>query len=143
MLGWSAPLPLPQLGQSSSILFGEFHHHVLNSEELLCQIEMLRSLHTASHLIQSLTLSLTICQAQKDLWNKLMGQTLKYKVKMTQKQLTILLLNKLKQNCLSTLGINKYLKFEKMTRDQRFVENSFPTRSGMQLARRNLRGGLS
>ena len=80
---------------------------------------MLRSLHTASHMIQSLTLSLTICQAQKDLWNKLMGQTLKYKVKMTQKQLTILLLNKLKQNCLSTLGINKYLKFEVWEDDQR------------------------
>ena len=79
---------------------------------------MSRSLHTASHMIWNMTSSLTICQEQKDLWNKIMGQTLKFKLKMTQKSLTILLLKKLKQNCLSTPGINKYLQFEVREDDQ-------------------------
>ena len=63
-------------------------------------------------MIWSMTSSLTICQEQKDLWNKIMGQTLKFKIRLTKKHLTTLLLKKLKQNGLGTPGISKYLKFE-------------------------------
>lgn len=80
---------------------------------------MSTSLHTASHMIQEMTSSLTICQEQKDLWNKIMGQTLKLKMKLTQKHLTTLFLKKMKQNCLNTPGIAKYLKFEVREDDQR------------------------